>query len=77
MTLSTQTFHNLADALVNEVEEYIQSDQRFADFMYEIISDAIQNKLGELDGQVLGELTCLLIERLYLTHSINIPKGCS
>ena len=74
MTLSSQTFHNLADALVSEVEDYIQNNQQYSDFMYDMITEAIQSKLGEIDSHVLGELTILLIDRVYLTHKINKPN---
>jgi len=77
MTLSSQTFHNLADALVSEVEDYIQNNQQYSDFMYDMITEAIQSKLGEIDSHVLGELTMLLIDRVYLTHKINKPNGHS
>ena len=74
MTLSTQTFHKLADALVSEVEDYIQTNEQYADFMYNMIAEAIQSKLGELDNHILGELTFLLLDRIYLTNGINKPK---
>lgn len=77
MTLSTQTFHNLADALVSEVEDYIQTNQQYADFMCDMIAEAIQSKLGALDSHILCELSFLLIDRMYLTHNINKPNGHS
>jgi len=66
MTLSTQTLHNLSDALKPEVLDYIQYNNRYASTMYELISDAIQDKLGPVDDDVLTELTIITFDSLTL-----------
>lgn len=66
MTLSTQTLHNLSDALKSEVLDYIRYNDRYVSTMYELISDAIQDKLGLVDDEVLTELTFITFDSLTL-----------
>jgi hypothetical protein len=66
MTLSTQTLHNLSDALKSEVLDYIRYNDRYVSTMYELISDAIHDKLGPVDDDVLTELTFITFDSLTL-----------
>lgn len=66
MTLSNQTFHNLSQALKSEVIDYIHQDERYVDFMQEIIPDAIHNKLGLMDENVLFELSLCVMNSICL-----------
>jgi hypothetical protein len=64
MTLSTQTLNNLASALKPDVMEYVLSDHRLADVMIDILCDAIKEKLGPVDNEVLIELSCIIFEHI-------------
>jgi hypothetical protein len=64
MTLSNKTFKNLADALAPEVVAYIFEDERWVDFMQEIVPDAIRENLGEIDGDVLFDLSLCVMDRI-------------
>jgi hypothetical protein len=64
MTLSTKTINNLASALVPEVIEYIYQDERWSDFMHEVIPDALQDTLGPIDDDLKFELAVCIMDRI-------------
>lgn len=66
MSLSNQTIINLASALVPEVIDYIYEDQRWCEFMHEVIPDALKDKLGEIDEDLKFELAMCIMDRISL-----------
>jgi len=66
MALSEQTISNLASALIPEVIDYIYEDQRWCEFMHEVVPDALQNKLGEIDEDLKFELALCIMDRIGL-----------
>ena len=66
MTLSNKTFQKLADALAPEVADYIFADSRWVDFVQEIIPDAVKDKLGDVDENVLFDLSMCIMDRIVL-----------
>jgi len=66
MALSEQTISNLADALVPEVIDYIYEDQRWCEFMHEVVPDALKDKLGEIDEDLKFELAMCIMDRISL-----------
>lgn len=66
MGLSTKTTQNLASALKEEVIDYIHSDERYVLFMQEVISDAIREKLGQMDEDVLCDLSHCIMDSMCL-----------
>jgi len=66
MALSEQTISNLASALVPEVIDYIYEDQRWCEFMHEVIPDALQDKLGKVDEDLKFELAMCIMDRIGL-----------
>lgn len=66
MALSAKTTQNLASALKEEVIDYIHKDERYVLFMQEIIPDAIREKLGNMDEEVLYELSFCVMDSIYL-----------
>lgn len=64
MGLSNKTYNNLAKALVEEVSNYIRQDDRYAEFMMELIPEAIQSELGFVNDHVLLELSMCVLDRL-------------
>lgn len=66
MTLSNLTIHNLANALKPEVLDMIQYKEQYISTMHELIADAIQDKLGLVDDEVLTELTFFIFDSLTL-----------
>ena len=66
MALSNQTISKLADALVAEVIDYIYEDERWCEFMHEVIPDAIASKLGAVDEDLRFELALSIMDRIGL-----------
>jgi len=66
MALSTKTTQKLAIALTPEVIEYIYSDERWFDFMIEMVGEAVQQKLGTNDMDLIAELGQCVIENMVL-----------
>jgi hypothetical protein len=66
MALSNQTISKLADALLHEVVAYIYEDQRWCDFVHEIIPDAVQDKLGDVDEDLKYELSMCIMDKIIL-----------
>jgi len=66
MALSNQTYQNLAKALADEVVEYIFESNDYVNFMLEIIPEAIENKLGKVDLDVLKELSFCIMDRIHI-----------
>ena len=67
MSLSNATFNKLADALKSEVVSYILQDERYVEFLMDMIPDAIQEKLGPMDDIVLYELSLCVMEKIELS----------
>jgi len=64
MALSHQTINKLASALVPEVIDYIYQDERWCEFMHEVIPDALQEQLGEIDGELKFQLAVCIMDRI-------------
>ena len=64
MALSNNTIIKLAEALSNDVVDYIMEDERFFDLMVDLILDVIQSKLGDLDDTIAAELSVYISERI-------------
>jgi hypothetical protein len=64
MALSQSTIIRLADALSDDVAQYITEDERFFELLTELIPDAIHAKLGDVDMRVSAELSMYLSERI-------------
>lgn len=64
MALSYQTINRLASALVPEVIDYIYQDERWCEFMQEIVPDALQEQLGEIDEELKFQLAMYIMDRI-------------
>ena len=64
MTLSNKSIQALAEVLAPEVIEYIHEDERYAEFLMEIIPDAIQDKLGTISDELMNELPMCVMDRI-------------
>jgi hypothetical protein len=68
MTLSNKTVNALASALVSEVIDYIHEDERYAEFMMEVIPDAITDKMGNIDDDLRTELALCIMDKICITN---------
>lgn len=66
MALSSKTISNLADALVPEVIDYIYLDERWCEFMQQVVPDALKDKLGEIDEDLQFDLAMCIMDRICL-----------
>ena len=66
MALSCKTINNLASALVPEVIDYIYQDERWCEFMQQIVPDALKEKLGEVDEDLQFDLAMCIMDRITL-----------
>jgi hypothetical protein len=64
MSLSQETINKMGDAIIDDVAQYISEDPRFVDLLSEIILDAIQQKVGNLDTKVMTSLTRTISSKL-------------
>ena len=66
MTLSTTTTSKIADALKSEVIDYIYAHEKYAEVMQELIVEAIDAKMGEMDEDLMFDLGMLIFDRIEL-----------
>ena len=80
MTLSQETLNKLADALVLEVIEHIYNNPKQHNVLYELVSDAICEKLGNknddgtcsFDG---SKIVPAVVDKLQLSIApVNMPS---
>ena len=64
MTLSEKSFNHIASAMVPDVIKYIEQDERYVTFMVDIIMDALQSYLGNMDGDLKGELAVAIMDKI-------------
>ena len=69
MTLATKSIQEIASALVSDVVKYIEEDSRYVDFMQEVIPDAIQSYLGNVDEDLKFELSLCVMDRICFRKS--------
>jgi hypothetical protein len=74
MTLSIKTYHQLAIALTPEVIEYIFNSESWIDFLQTMVVDAITDKLGKIDEEVLYELSLSVMDRINLIGPTGVDK---
>lgn len=66
MALSDKAMINLTSALREDVIDYIHADERYVMFMQEMIHDAVREKLGQIDDDVMGELALMIMDSMCL-----------
>lgn len=66
MALSQNTLIQLAEALQPEVVNFIYNDERFYEFMMQIVPEAINATLGDVDDMIAAELSMIICERINL-----------
>jgi hypothetical protein len=64
--LSNTTIQKMSAALAPEVMDNIYSSDAFVTMMHEVIPDIITAKMGELDDELLYELSLCVMDKIYL-----------
>lgn len=70
MSLSSNTIQNLSDVLVSDAIQYIESHENYASYFYQMISDFLDEKMGNMDDTLKTELTFSIMDRMFLMTSI-------
>ena len=65
--ISAKSLNKIAAALAPEVVEYIYNDERWFEFLMEVVTDAVVDKMGQLDCELHTELCCAISEHIGLT----------
>ena len=71
MTLSISTVRKLAETLTPEVVEDVLSDSRVIELLHEIVPETIKNHMGEVDENLLFELSLCVMDSIYLKCTNN------
>ena len=66
MALSDSTVHKLADVLTPEIIQFIYKDERWIEFMMEMIPEFLGNQFGEMDEELMVDLSQCIMERIIL-----------
>jgi hypothetical protein len=66
MTLSVSTVRKLAETLTPEVVEDILTDSKVIELLHEIIPETIKNHMGEVEEDLLYELSLCIMDNIYL-----------
>lgn len=69
MALSNSTIHNLANTLTLEIIDYIYKDERWVEFLMEMIPDALEEKLGKLDENLCVKLSQCIMNNIEIITS--------
>jgi len=64
MALSAKCVSKLADALKDDVINYIYEDERYSEFITELVGDALREKLGDIDEDLFFDVGMCLIDRI-------------
>lgn len=66
MSLSNQTIKNLSITLTPEVIDSIFEDERWAEFMMEIIPEIVSEKLGTQDMDLVADISLCIMDNIVI-----------
>lgn len=66
MALSNKTIQNLAVAMTPEVIKFIYADERWTDFMMEMIPEAVATELKTEDYDLVAEIAMCIMDNIVL-----------
>lgn len=72
MSLSNKTIQDLSIALTPEVIKEIYADERWVDFMMEMIPEIVTEKLGSQDIDLVTEISMCIMDNIVL-KSVQTP----
>ena len=74
MALSDQALQSLCEVITPEVIEEIFSSDSYVEFMMNAIPDAIQEKMGQLDDELLGELSFMVFDNINIVPASKVSR---
>lgn len=66
MSLSNKTVSNIADALKSEVIDHIYANETYASMMQQLVCEALDAKMGEMDEDLYFEIAMCIFDRIEL-----------
>lgn len=69
MALSGKTINSIASAMTEDAIDFIEKDDRWAEVMTELLSDFVSDTLGTNDPELIIELSCCIMDRIYFKKS--------
>ena len=66
MTLSNKAIKKLAEAITPNVVNYIFESEQWTTFCHDIVPEAIDAELGEMDDDLYFELALCVMDRIML-----------
>ena len=66
MALSAKCVSQMADALKEEIIEHIYMSEKYNEVMHDLVSEALEQQLGEIDEDLFFELGMCIVDRLHL-----------
>ena len=64
--LSNKTYDLLAQTLAPRVANAIQCSDKYIELMLDLVPDLVTIELGEMDDEVLFELSLCVLDQMYL-----------
>jgi hypothetical protein len=64
--LSNQTIQKMSAALAPEVMDNIYCSEQWTTMLHDVIPDIITAKMGEIDDELLYELSLCVMDKIYL-----------
>ena len=64
MSLSASTISKIADALKPEIINHIYENEKFAECMQQLVSEALTGVMGEMDEDLYFDLGMVIFDRL-------------
>ena len=66
MSLSNKTVSNIADALKSEVIDHIYANETYASMMPQLVCEALDATMGEMDDDLYFDLAMVLFDSIAL-----------
>jgi hypothetical protein len=66
MALSTKALNLLANGLAPKIAEELYSSEAFMEFMHNQVPAIIDSEIGEMDDDLMFDLSLLVMERIIL-----------
>lgn len=72
MALSNETTRKLAIALTPEVINAIYGDERWMDFMCEVIPEIVSDKLGSQDIDMVTDISTCIMDNIVMKPCVTV-----
>jgi hypothetical protein len=66
MSLSKKTVHDIADALKKDVINHIYENETYASMMQQLVCEALDATMGEMDDDLYFDLAMVLFDSIEL-----------